>query len=514
MNEYGYDLSANWDLNHWGMGYDLAYDTKKFANLFTANYSAPKLKFTSELRDVNRAFQSATGTGWEQGEIGGLFGLTYKPNEKWDIFSRLDVYRDRLFPALDNRTRWNQDFDLNLLYRIDKLTDLNFTYTLQNDLGKLSQGRYMAPAIGFGKRFKFFRDIYFFSQYTYANNQNFSSPGISYYNNRANLGIRFELFGGLNYYFNRELNWLRERLNKNSSMPNATETGLEWNNQIGQTPFYGDLRFTYRDEEDTLSPLSFLSGQDYIEGYSELTYRKSNDTEIYGSCRVRNSWADNPNMTKQIELSVNTGLRYLWDTGISWNSVCNIEVCVFKDLNSDGLRQKDEPPVEGIKVWLGKSRCQVTDLFGGVIFKGVRGDRAHVSLDMPSLPSGYLLTVPVSQEVKILQNQTIRVNFGIMSRSEIGGLVFEDKNGNGKLDANEKGVEGVELTLDSGKKVISDYTGRYVFANAASGEHEVVIDLNSIPDNYLPKIALTKKIALFEGVAYTFNVPLEKIEGR
>ena len=77
-------------------------------------------------------------------------------------------------------------------------------------------------------------------------------------------------------------------------------------------------------------------------------------------------------MNKHIEANFNAGIRFLWDTGINWQAVGDIEGYVFKDLNSDGIMERDKPPVEGIKVWLGKNRSTVTDIFGYYKFKNVR----------------------------------------------------------------------------------------------------------------------------------------------
>jgi hypothetical protein len=110
------------------------------------------------------------------------------------------------------------------------------------------------------------------------------------------------------------------------------------------------------------------------------------------------------------------------------------------------------------------------------------------------------------------QSRKIRVDFGVISRSEISGIVFQDVNGDGNYNPGDTGIRGVVVTLEDGKKAITDAGGRYVFSNAVPGDHVVTIDLNSIPVIYLPKVALTKKITLFEGVTYNFNIPLKKAQ--
>lgn len=514
LNKYGYDLSGNWILDKWRYGYEIAHDSQRLAQILNTGYAVSKMNFSAELRDIDKKFMNISGTGWNQGQLGGLINLNFTPSERLRIYNRLDVYRDRLYPAQEDPCRWNQDFDWSLDYQINQATGLALNYALQNDLGKLSQSRYQTGGFNLSRRFKFIRDVNTTIAYSRQENKSFSAPTASYINDRLSLGLRFNLTSALYYYINKDINWLQARYYGDRSIPHVLETGLDWSRQLGKSPFRGIARFTYRDEEDTLSSLSFLSGEDYIESYTELTYNRGDNRELFGSCRVRNSWADNPNVSKRIEASFHAGARYVWDTGVRWDAICNIEANVFKDYNSDGLRQKNEPPVEGIKLCLGKDKFKVTDIFGYAKFKGVRGRKVFVSIDMASIPRGFLLTVPGTQEVNVLHNQTIQVNFGIMSRSEIRGVVFEDINANEKLDKEEKAVEGVVIALEEGKTARSDNTGKYYFSQIPAGAHTVTIDLNSIPVQYLPKVALKKEITLFEGVSYQYNIPLRKIERR
>ena len=512
LNRYGYDLSGIWNLDKWGLGYEIANDTERFAHLFNMHYTRPRFDFSTELRNIDSNFNSITAGGWSQGELGGLINLNLKPIDALWINGRLDVFRDRLYHAQDNSGRWNEDFNLDANYQLDLDTSFNLNYALQNELGRLSQFRYQSSGLGVSKKIRFIKDISTYLNYYHQESKSYSSPSADYINEKVYTGIRFSLVGELYYYLNREFNWVQERFYASRYEPNALETGVDWSSQIGSSPFYSNFRFTYRDEEDTVSHLSFLSGEDYIEGYSELTYRPAGDKEIYGSCRVRNIWADNPAVNKRIEADFNAGMRYLWDTGLHWDAVGSIEGYVFKDLNSDGLRQRDEPPLEGAKVWLGKDKFQVTDIFGYYKFKGVKARKAYVTLDTSTVPRGHVLTVPVSQEVTVSHLSTKRVDFGVISRSEISGLVFEDVDGNGEYGRGDLAVSGVVLNLEDGKESVTDTSGRYSFPNASVGEHTLSLQLNSVPAFYLPQVPITKKIRLFEGITYYYNIPLKRVK--
>ena len=258
--------------------------------------------------------------------------------------------------------------------------------------------------------------------------------------------------------------------------------------------------------------MAFLSGEDYIEGYGELSFRPSDSQQIYASARVRNVWKENPSAVGRVEASFNVGMKLLWDTGVRWDAVSTIEGYVFKDYNSNGLLDRDEPPVFGIKVWLGKKQFQITDELGYFKFANVHGKVAHVTLDTGTLPAGYILTVPVTQDIPIANAAVSKVYFGITSRSEIRGMVFEDNNEDGEYSMGEKGVPGVAITLDQDKTVITGVDGSYVYSQAQPGDHELTTDLNSIPVYYLPLVALKKKFPLQEGESSVWNIPLRKIK--
>ena len=512
LNHYAYDANMNWLLGKWNMGFETAYDGETSSYLFNSNYKEPKLNFNYEFRDIYKDFFEIMGQTWRRGEIGNLFTLNYKPNDAWEMYNRLDIYRDRLFPSYEDDDRWNEDYDFNSYYNINPTTTLKLNYIFQNELGKISQLRYISPGIGLSKSFNLIRKISSYIDYRRQESKHYNARSLDYINDKISAGIRFSLIGQLYYFLSKQWDWLQERYTSKSYKPQVMETGLDLNSQIFDSPFYENIRFSYHDEEKTASTLSFLSGQDYIEGYAELSCRPGSGKELYFSTRVRNVWQENPATIKRIEVDFNAGLRYLWDTGIRWEGVGNIEGYVFRDLNSDGLRERDEAPVEGVKIWIGKKKSVTTDLFGYYKFKNIRGKKAHVAIDVQTLPAGFVLTVPQTQEAPLKQSRTSRIDFGIVSRSEISGFVFYDVNGNGEYDETDKGIKDVALLLEDGTKVCTDLSGRYLFRNAGIGKHTIRVDLKNLPLDYLPTVPITKEITLSEGVTYIYNIPLRGVK--
>ncbi|MCM8779870.1 MAG: pilus assembly protein N-terminal domain-containing protein [Candidatus Omnitrophica bacterium] len=511
LHNTAYDLESCWQLNEWTVEHEISFDSKNLANLLDLKLKKPNLRLGAQFRNIEKEFLSIVGNGWRQGELGVLFNFDFLPTKKIYLNSRLDIYRDRRYSAEDNPRRFNEEFSLGATYRADDLTTWEASYYLQNNLGKLLPARYQNTSLGVSRTFKVLRDIHTYAHYSHQENKNYSSQNLSYTNERLNAGFRLRLTEHLFYYLGLEYNWLKETQTKNYTMPHAWENGLSWSSRIGESNFYTDLRLAYRDEEDTGSPLSFMSGRDYIEGYAEISYRKDKDKYLFANCRLRHNWREDKDYGPTgTELNLWAGLRFFWDTGLRWDASCAIEGYVFKDLNSDGIRQSEEEPVKGVKIWLGKNKFQITDTNGYYSFKKVRGAKAYVSIDTSTLPQGYLLTVPVRQSINIAQGKTIAVNFGIVCRTEINGVVFVDKNENNEYDSADYGVADVVVVLDGTKQARTDISGRYNFVHLPPGEHNLTLDLESIPVQYLPAVTLTKKITLFEGVNYIYNIPLRE----
>ena len=504
----GYDFNMKQKIYNWILKYELASDSKNEANLIKGDYNDQRLDFTTELRDIPKDFKSVVGSPSRQGERGAQVDANYKITDKTDTRINLDVFQDRLYPNPDDQNRLNEDLNWSLNHRIDEDTSLRLNYILQNELGRLSKLRYQDTDIGFTKAFRLIMPLNVYANFYHQENNNFTSTTSDYINNKIYAGLRLNLSNDLYYFMSEELNWLKESYYNNRSRPSAFETGLEWSSRIPKSPLFATARITYHDEEHTNSNLSFLSGEDYLEGYSELTYRPNPDFEMYGSCRMLNVWADNDSVSKRIEANFNGGLRLFWGTGLSWQPQGNIEGYAFKDYNSDGIMQRDEPPVAGIKVNLNKDKFVKTDRFGYYKFTKVRAQEVYLNLDIQTIPSGFVLTTSPGVEVKIEQSRTKRVDFGIVSRSEISGYVFLDRDMDGEFAAEDYPIKGAVLILEDGSKCISDASGRYSFSKVSVGEHILTLDLNSIPVSYLPKAPLSKKITLFEGVTYQNNIAL------
>ncbi len=512
LYDYGYDFKVSSLFDKWNWKYETAYDTKNFSHLLKTGIKLPKGNLMNEFRDVDKTFKTMSGLGSYAGELGVLTSLSYVPADKINLSGKLDLFKDRLYPNPEDNGRWNEDLDLGANLSVNSLTNLNFNLGFQDYLGKVSASRAYSAGIGVYRAIEWVRKINTHINYRYNLNQYLNSPSQDYMSNKILLGLRFSLIGNLSYFVNEELNWVNALNTSESAQPSAFETGIDWSDQILKSRFFGNFRFIYRNEEATASALSFLSGEDYTETFAEVKYLPNPEVETFVNARVRNVWKEEPYKDTRLDLTFYSGLRYIWDTGLRWESVGAIEGYVFKDLNGDGLRQRDEAPVQGIKVWLGGDKSLVTDIFGYYKFAKVRARKAYINIDTTTIPINFVLTVPETQEVSIINWQSVQANFGIVSHTEISGMVFEDVGGDGDFSMEDSVVRGVTLKLDDGIEAVTDDYGRYIFANPAVGKHVVTLDLTSLSAVYIPTVPIFREVDLSEGMSYEYNIPVKKIE--
>ncbi|MFH0877510.1 MAG: SdrD B-like domain-containing protein, partial [Candidatus Omnitrophota bacterium] len=121
-------------------------------------------------------------------------------------------------------------------------------------------------------------------------------------------------------------------------------------------------------------------------------------------------------------------------------------------------------------------------------------------------------TTPQSPEVEVVHAKVKRVNFGLTTRTEISGLVFHDKNGNGVYEAGEDTIKKVVIILDGKEKALSSRMGEYMFRKMQAGEHTITLDLKSIPIQFIPKVPVSKKIKVAEGATFVYNIPLQEVK--
>ncbi|MGL4230946.1 MAG: SdrD B-like domain-containing protein, partial [Casimicrobium sp.] len=72
-------------------------------------------------------------------------------------------------------------------------------------------------------------------------------------------------------------------------------------------------------------------------------------------------------------------------------------------------------------------------------------------------------------------------NAGAAGTGDIRGIVYFDGNRDGEQQADERGVPGVEVTLDGRYRTITNAEGRFEFPVVATGSHRLTLKLETVP---------------------------------
>jgi protocatechuate 3,4-dioxygenase beta subunit len=156
-------------------------------------------------------------------------------------------------------------------------------------------------------------------------------------------------------------------------------------------------------------------------------------------------------------------------------ALVNVTGNVYNDTNGNGKLDPGEPPLQGWTINLTNPAGNLvatttSDAKGNYAFDGLFPGTFTVSevlqagwtQTQPTNPAGYTFATQSGT------NETL--NFGNFKNVSISGYVYNDLNGDGKLEANEPGLGGwtVELLNSSGQVVGTTTTlnsGAYTFAN-------------------------------------------------
>lgn len=173
----------------------------------------------------------------------------------------------------------------------------------------------------------------------------------------------------------------------------------------------------------------------------------------------------------------------------------SISGTVFTDANANGKQDNGETGLAGVTVYLdanndgtleGSELRTVTDSKGGFSFAGLPAGN-YVIRQVP--PAGELQTTPAGNAGISLTlaagQQSAGNNLGDVAGATITGTVFNDANGNRKLDGQEKGLSGwvVYIALNNGltfqpgdPTATTDANGQFTFTGLLPGTYTIRIE--------------------------------------
>ena len=500
VTAFGYDLNLfNGDLK-----VDSEYARGEYGDAIKIQSDLKSSDYNFDFRGVYRDIATDYELVLDQtvthiGEIGYYLTLNYYPLDFLSVTGQYNKFRSRSTPS-DNPKKHN--FDRKATVRLKLTERTNFTWYISgvDRLGYQTQTMYDGQSYNLNHSFDFLgKNTTFYAIYEPAKYKNLDAADTSYEENKLNLGMKMNVLKNL--YFDLSHKWHRREMSGTGDRGTARtiNTGLSYRSQILDTPFYGSASFRYKNDLDVVSGISLTSEEKYWEWEGELKYRPSSEMEMYLRVNNRDISGRIDKTRDRDEMRIYCGGSYLFDTGLRFRLAGSVEGRVFYDIDGDGAKGEGEKGVSRVDIYAGESKNTTTDADGHFAFNNLKGTEVLILLDTKTLPEGFSLTTANPQKAALKKDEVARVDFGIIARTELSGIVFNDLDMDGGFDKGDYGAKNIMLSLEDGSTAYTDVNGYYEFRYVKPGAHTVALNPASLPSNLLPLSSVRKETELEKG---------------
>jgi hypothetical protein len=172
-----------------------------------------------------------------------------------------------------------------------------------------------------------------------------------------------------------------------------------------------------------------------------------------------------------------------------------IEGRVFRDNNVNGAFNFGEQGLVGLRVRLDDGEVAETDEQGRYKFAAVSQGEHTVTFALTQFAEPVRMTTKNQATVDLIRQRIGVVDFGVVDFARVTGSVFNDLRFEGTRPVDAKGLAGVHLMLDDGKRrrtIVAQDTGDFEVDDVAPGDYMVSVDASTLPANYtLPQETFT-----------------------
>lgn len=165
---------------------------------------------------------------------------------------------------------------------------------------------------------------------------------------------------------------------------------------------------------------------------------------------------------------------------------------VFNDADLRGTSQTANPQgIAGVKVILRSADAgfarfvadKISDATGAYDFRNLRPGNYTIDLDPVSIPAKFRIPVVRDSGINVLASRWSYVDIPIAAQRSITGIVFIDKDGDGRYKAgNDEPVEGAYMTIN-GNLAVSDMKGWYILRDLPAGRIGLLVSRANKDEN-------------------------------
>ena len=157
---------------------------------------------------------------------------------------------------------------------------------------------------------------------------------------------------------------------------------------------------------------------------------------------------------------------------------------VYQDINLNGQFDPGvDKPQEGVQVRVDGNYYEVTDRNGDFRVENVKAGSHLVYLDLLTVRADLTLLTSAQHTVALNAGRDLIVDFRLVRTGRVKGVIWMDLNGNGKVDDGEQVLADVRVVTGSGRDTLTDAQGEFILGDLPPGEHVILIDEKTLPDN-------------------------------
>lgn len=182
---------------------------------------------------------------------------------------------------------------------------------------------------------------------------------------------------------------------------------------------------------------------------------------------------------------------------------------VYQDINLNGHFDPGvDKPQEGVQVRVDGNFYEVTDHNGDFRVENVKAGQHLVYMDLLSVRADLTLLTSAQHTVVLTSGRDLIVDFRLVRTGRMKGVVWMDLNENGKIEDGEQLLADVRVVTGSGRDTLTDGQGQFILGDLPPGEHVILIDEKTLPDNTKPAAGSLRVTIEAGGETNNVNFPI------
>jgi hypothetical protein len=191
-----------------------------------------------------------------------------------------------------------------------------------------------------------------------------------------------------------------------------------------------------------------------------------------------------------------------------------VEGFAFLDENGNGVREPNEPGVPDLILSLDGVQVR-TDGGRKGFYRSPPLQPGTYTLQIENLPATLISAIPLPLEITLEEGEILRLDLPLSRVAAIRGVVFNDENGNGQREEDERGLANVQLfAVGPGgqeRRAATAADGTFQFAGLAPGAWMVTLDVTTLPARFEPTTPSEVTVQLGPGEILEVNFGVREV---